>query len=124
MVRDIRIKELRIPENGSLVSNANGIISVFGQHPINGEIQKIRMVYNDTTSTGSLLFFCSGINENFYIQRTFDSTSMKYPRVPLVGPSGNAITGVGQAQVNDVIQVIGSGLGDTKTIDEIRIYYR
>lgn len=114
----------------TITCDNSGNVALYSIHPIKGEILKIVADYNNSTNTGSLILNVSGgIANTIWSTKSFSADFEKYPMVNASDNSGVAI-GAGSSDlwrpivIDDVLQLVGSGLGDTKIVNSFTIYYR
>ena len=129
-----RVEELKFTV-GSLTANSAGLFSVFSDRPINGHIDNIYLFENNHTTTGSYLILTSGLYNSGTalggLIITLRAGSFNQDYHPQVYPSSNQSvlisgpTGISSYShgVNDVIRIVGSGLGDGTSGLGIRILY-
>jgi hypothetical protein len=130
MVRDDRVKSYTFQSSGAtLYSTAGGLMAFTTAHPINGKIVKIS-VGNGTQENGSLFFTVSGTGEGVFTRTAVSGTANVpwYPRVAVSATNGSVLTGASGTYwdwltVNDPIVMVGSGLGNAKTLTNVRIDY-
>lgn len=101
-----------------------------GSQAVKGEIHRIRLVYGDTTSTGSVWIYESGTNVEIFRVNGFSADVNAYPKVQSVTTT-NAAIGLGPSGtntldyplVNGPLFLAGSGLGTTKLISGAEVYF-
>lgn len=130
MVRDNRIKTISFPA-GSLVADAAGLFDVYTHYPPNGTIQKIEFKGGNYTATGSMLLSVSGTGEtllNFSSgtdQGNLADGTIVYPHVFTFDV--NSVTGspniASQRVINDLVRLVGSGLGNGKSGLGVNVVY-
>ena len=125
MVRENRIKELVFSSFSVIGSN----FTTYSDHPVNGEILKVRV--QNIASPGSLWIAESGIGLEVWRQNNLTSgltTFEQYPFVYMV----NSVNTTGSPQAygeritNNVMYVAGSGFtsGTGTTFGPVTVYYR
>ena len=130
MVRPNRVKVLNIVP-GSLIADANGNIATFGGFAVNGLIQKIESYGSNFTATGSILVAVSGTGEAIFNwtsgtnQGNVAAVAINYPF--MYANTSTGVTGSPQAftqfAANDIVRIIGSGLGASKSGLGLNIYF-
>lgn len=117
MVRDNRIKTYRF---GTLTSNSSGVISTTNSsYPINGEVIKMVVDVHNFAANGSI--FCQ-VRTPFIETIGSLFTTTNTDSVVYFGKVNQAV-GTGPPVCDDVLAIVGSGLGDT-TSGDIILYYR
>jgi len=131
MVRENRVKTYTYSIS-SLTAASTGLLDAYTDHAINGTIQKLFWDAGNHAATGSLIVTVSGIGESilsFTSGTLYGMTSedfTKYLRYATATSTGSpiALTDAGaQITVNDIIRVVGSGLGNGKSGLGFTIYY-
>ena len=112
-----------------MYSTAGGLIDEYSKHPVNGNIKKFSYV-NGNQTNGSLFITVSGTGEAILTQTAVSGGTTKafYPRTNITATNGSLLTGIsgntwGDLAVSDVIHFVGSGLGATKYLTNVRIDY-
>jgi len=125
MVRDSRIKTYLFTNAGSLTSDAKGNLDTYSKHPLNGELLAVGVGTNDWTATGSIVTLVSGGYASVLgaVRGTTvgDTVTVKVP--VLNTGAASTLTELHPA-MNDVLHIVGSGLGNSKSGLSIRIVYR
>ena len=126
MVRENRIKNISFPV-GSLTASSAGRFNVYSEQPFNGVIKKIQFEAGNYGANGSIFVNISGgVSEQILLKK--GGTNADFTSYPLVyGVDNVNATGspsmfteyVGQS----TIQLIGSGLGATKSGLGLTVYY-
>lgn len=132
------------PDGGSMVTHAStGVLAhvyssgTSGIYDVDGRIYKIWIDISDTAANGSLWIAASGTNEWIVFKKgTNNADSFLYPRVTICNSGGTAMdvvtSGSFFAGANMYVEptmrglpiyVVGSGLGNTKTINKVRLWY-
>ncbi len=132
-MRPNRIKTFDwIDIGGSIFADSVGNLNTFSYRPINGTIQKIVKFPSNFTQTGSLLFTVSGTGEPIFnwISGTNQGTVGSLTNINYLFTYANnnaGVTGSPQAYtqrvLNDVVRIIGSGLGAGTSGTGIHIIY-
>lgn len=132
MVRDLRIKDY-VFNIGSLTSASTGLLDVYSDHTINGQIQSIAVGSNTYTNTGSLLIYISGTDNS--VQRDLilrlrvgSMMTTFYPNVNPIDSQmalGSATTAISPFQYisNAPIRIVGSGLGNAASGLYLQVRY-
>jgi hypothetical protein len=135
MVRENRIKSYDFTASdlrGTL--GAGSTVDAFTSHPINGLIQSIQFVAGNYAATGSIWIRPSGTTNNIitFVSGTNGNTAtsfLAYPRATAIDSSNIAISGANgynrfvEIPINNVIEVIVSGCGVTKSGTSLTITY-
>ena len=132
------------PDGGSMVTHAStGVLDYVyssgarGHYDIPGRIYKVWIDVSNTGANGSIWIAASGTDEWIvYKKGTNDADSFLYPRVSICNSGGTAMdvvtAGSFFAGANMYVEptmrglpiyVVGSGLGNTKTITKVRLWY-
>lgn len=127
-----RIRYTDIPvDGGSAVSNADGIISPkYGGERIDGRICKIWYDQKNVANNGSIWMCVSGTDEKIWSKNDADADVTAYPRVQIVdntsteqdATSGNNIW-TERVTRGMPLYIAGSGCGNAKTVNKIRVWY-
>lgn len=125
MVRDNRTKTYLFTNAGSLTSDAKGNFDTYSSHPVNGELLAVGIGTNDWTATGSVVALVSGVYASVLgaVRGTTvgDTATVKVPA--LNTGAASTLTEIHPA-MNDVLHIVGSGLGAGKSGLSLRIVYR
>ena len=134
MVRDNRIKTYRFAD-ADLTANAGGVIDIYSEHPLNGEMLAIQVEGNTYTATGSVWLYVSGTNENLWYMKSGTATSniaagdtyfpRAYTRVAEANTLISGTTGpIEKIPLNSILNFIGSGLGNGTSGVGLNIVYQ
>jgi len=135
MVRDIRIKTYRFAA-GSLAAPATGNFSEYTERPLNGKLYAIQVQANNYTATGSMFLFVSGTMEKVWgmtsgtITSNVAGSDAYFPRAFCRFSENNTLlsgttahTEMDLIPLNSVLNLVGSGLGNTKSGTGFNIVY-
>jgi len=132
------------PDGGSMVTHAStGVLDYVyssgtrGKYDIPGRIYKVWIDVSNTSANGSLWICASGTDEWIvYKKGSNDADSFLYPRVSICNSGGTAMDAVTAGSFfaganmyveptmrGEQIYVVGSGLGNTKQINKVRVWY-
>lgn len=127
-----RVEDISFTQ-ANLTADGDGLFNVYSSRPINGMIQGVTLYSNSHVTTGSYLILISGLHNSgtalggLITTLRAGSTGEFYP-VRLGTLNNGILTGAGssafvQSVANDIIRVVGSGLGANTSGLGLRITY-
>jgi len=137
MVRHTEIKEYRFTSD-EMTANSAGNIDVYSQYPINGRIVAIQNYGANAPGswikTGSILCYESGgAQTQQFIQEITSGTNTSlgvnaslrhYPSAQTLNTGGSVVANYIDIPINNVMRIVGTGLGDTKSGLGLNIFYQ
>jgi hypothetical protein len=124
-----RVRYIDVPaDGGSAVTTAGGILAAnYATKIVDGRVAKVWVDQANCDANGSLWLLVSGTGETIAYQKgSMNADQFIYPKQVVSNTSSVALTGsqYTEAVCRDLpLYIVGSGLGNAKTVNKVRVYY-